>query len=765
MICFFITGCHPFRGSATIELAPDEIAKTPNVVDGATAVTASPLAIDALRNPRWSMVTTRVDRSQPRWRQEAVDAVWSTPHVDREALLAATSHSDAVIAANAAICLARLGDDRGRERLTQAVVDVQVPLELRRAAVDALGHLTAPDLADTLRRLVDDNAGDVDANERRGVYLPELHAELLYALGRQIDAAGEARFAPRGPQLAPEVKLAALDAWSHGPVAEVPQTVADWRADVDPRVRTLAIQALAARRSSQALPAAQAGLNDTELEVRLTAIRALGQIGTREAHQLVTPLATHSGELIRAAAVESLDMLSDIAAVRKAAEDKSWRVRSAVADTLVMHPHADFSPLAQTLTSDRSLEVQRQTVQAVTAWPTPLAGPVLLAAIEHSSYSVKKLALEQLADRWSPAREHSIDLPPERAVASLAKLRQQWADEQGIVPETTAAEPPTPQASELSASQQETARAALQTLSQSDLDDTQRRAVIAQLTELGPELLPWLTTFDQAAPQAIPSAVYHDVLPKLRPEFRTLLELESPQITTRRRAAERLAGQVVESPLSPLAVERLTQILERENDPSVWLAVLRAIRNHESSAGCRLAYICIGANADEVRRMACEHLATHPAPEHVAVLLPVLEDAHPNVVRAAVRALCEPGLMRDPQPLVRLLAHADRRVRLDAAKALVQMNHEAGLAAMERLAFDNDTDIRRQTIQAMGQLARPEFLATLVQQLDEGLGIGQAAELSLSQCVGTDVTRQVQTGTTGGAERVAAWRRWWSEQQ
>ncbi len=584
-------------------------------------------------------------------------------------------------------------------------------------------------------------------------------------MGRQVDAAGEPRFAPRGTQLTTDVKLAALDAWSHGPSAEMPQTVADWRADVDPRVRTLAIQSLAARRSSQAFAAAQAGLNDAELDVRLAAIHALGQIGSREAHQLLTPLAVHSGELIRAAAVEALDAVGDLAAVRKAAEDKSWRVRSAVAETLVMHPQADFIALAQTLVADRSLEVQRQTVQAVTSWPTPLAGPVLLAAVEHSSYSVKKLALEQLADRWPAAREHSIDLPPERAVESLAKLRRQWTDEHGVAANTSPIEPVPTQPQELTESQQQAARAALQTLERPDLDDTQRRAAIAQLVELGPELLPWLTAFDQATPQAIPLAVYHDVLPRLQPEFRTLIDLESQQVATRRRAAERLAAQAVETPLSPLAVERLAQVLEREQDSAVWLAVLRAIRGHDSPAGCRLAYVCIGSTADEVRRAACEHLANHPAPEHTAVLLPMLDDPHPNVVRAAVRALSQPGVTCEPERLVQLLAHSDRRVRLDAAKVLVQLNQEAGFAAMERLAFDNDTDVRRLTIQTMGQLARPEFRATLVQQLDEGLGVGQAAELSLSQCAGPEVTRQIQADTSSNTERIASWRRWWSEQK
>jgi HEAT repeat protein len=757
-------GCSPLRGSASIELVPDEIAETAKSQDASRPLVAK-VPVEQLRNDTWVTARGQLDRNTPRWMQDAADQVWSAPQVDREDLVAFLDHAEPIVAANSAICLARLKDARASEKLANVALDSQLKLELRRAAVDALGQLEDPKVIDDLRRLIDQVVTDPTAVERSRVYLPELHAELLYALNRHVDAADDPRFAPLGNQLPGNVKAAAAEAWSQGRPVEVPQVVADWRTDVDPRVRALMIKGLAQRRSSHAFQAAKAGLNDSEIEVRVAAIHALGQIGTAESHKSLLPLLQHSGELIRAAAVEAADALGDDEAVRRAAVDKSWRVRSAVADTLTIHPQLTHLKLAQDLVADRSLEVQRQVVLSITAWPTPLAGPVLFSAIEKASYSVKKAALEQLADRWPAAREHSIDLPPERAVDSLAELRRKWRDEFGEPGDT-----PTPtitpfQAATLSSEQIQLAVRALQQLRQAELDDQLRRKTIDQLISLGPGLLPWLTTYDQETPHSIPAIVYREVLPKHFGDFAALVDLELKDVATRRRVAERLAQGGDDLRLSPLAIERLSQILERENDVLVWRSILRAVHDSDSPAACRLAYTSIAQPSDEVRRLACEHLADHPAVEHAAVLLPVLDDPFPGVVRAAIHALSQPGVLSDPAPLKKLLTATDRRVRIDAAAALVRRNDEAGFAAMERLAFDPDVEVRRRAVQTMGQLERDEFRATLITLLSESQGIGFAAEASLRQIVGPETAERVAAASVAQADRVIAWRRWWEQNQ
>ncbi|HEX5500891.1 MAG TPA: hypothetical protein VFX03_16760, partial [Thermomicrobiales bacterium] len=141
---------------------------------------------DALRRDFWYPAAgpqPPVDLSQGRrWRHRQLEALLDLPADERPGFAAALAAGDAVAAANAAICLARLGDGRGRERLIETIRSRELRLPLRCAAAEALAELSAPSPLPALRELVD-RYGDGSSP----AYPADLHAELLYGLAAHVE--------------------------------------------------------------------------------------------------------------------------------------------------------------------------------------------------------------------------------------------------------------------------------------------------------------------------------------------------------------------------------------------------------------------------------------------------------------------------------------------------------------------------------------------------------------------------------------------------
>ena len=99
--------------------------------------------------------------------------------------------------------------------------------------------------------------------------------------------------------------------------------------------------------------------------------------------------------------------------VVEAAKDRSWQVRGVVADALARWPDRQGALLAGQLLDDSSIEVQRRVLAALTHWPLPQAGFVLLEAMDKNVYLTRKEAAEQLS-ALGPGR-HPGDRRPGRA--------------------------------------------------------------------------------------------------------------------------------------------------------------------------------------------------------------------------------------------------------------------------------------------------------------------------------------------------------------
>jgi HEAT repeat protein len=528
-----------------------------------------------------------------------------------------------------------------------------------------------------------------------------------------------------------QTRLAAIESWQTSQPGELPPELHKLRTDPDPRVRAAAITAIsvaaqhalaqqahgAADHAAEAFAAASAAVSDIDLQVRLAAVRALGKLQDPKARQELERIVEREGEVLRAAAVAALAELGADDGVLSAATDKSWHVRREVARALALRRDPRWVEVAHRLVVDPSLEVQQAAVEALASWPRDQAAPLLLEAVESAGLHARQEAQRQLAQVLPAASQFPVDSLAEARQAAAQHLRQQLGATMGAIHGDVAAE----------------ARRAADELLDAARIDPKREAIEEALAQLA-----------------------------------------SADLAERRRAAEALRDQAQKAAWSQSQLARLADIAAADSDPQVWRSVLSAIDEQASEPAFRLVYAALSHPAPDIRRRAAEHLARHAHPRHAAVLRAALADPDVNVVRAAVRAYGRTGAAQNLHVLEQLLAARDGQVRVAAAEALTLLGSEAGPAALERLARDLDVAVRRQAAVAMGNLADPQFAATLVSLLDDHGDVRAAALASLPK-----VAAEPSAGSTPRAgenpglqwepsatarmtqsEQIAYWKRW-----
>jgi HEAT repeat protein len=752
-------GCRPWTGQGLLQ-PPKEL---PSGQKPAGAKSDEPTTAPALTQDVWIRTLDRpgMPADAPRWHNPAMDELLAAPVARQPDFYAALDDERPIVATNAAIALSRQGQGAGSERLAEAVRATSFKLPLRRAAAEALARLSEPSTAQLLGELLD-QYGKFSA-DAAAAYVPELHAELLYGLARHVGPHEDPRFAAAAQSPAPEVRLAALAAFAGDTAGNVPTAVADLRGDPNERVRIAALAALVKREHPRALEYVEAALTDQTLEVRLAAIDCLGKVGGSEATRLLAGLLEHDSELTRAAAVSALAEMGDQQRVRSAARDKSWRVRRVVAEKLAVAPDQESLALARQFLADRVAEVQRQMVASLDNWPFERAGPLLLTAIEHSSYLSRKAAVEQLRRRWPPAADFSVDVPADRRAEALAALRKAWDAEYPPSQQLATASQP-PDKSSAAPVDAPHVNQLVDQLEEAGANASERDAAVRELKALGPAVL---AVFEQRALEGgrpLSAPIFRDVLPALGEAYAAADALSSPDVQQRRRAADRLVKQAADGPLPLLVRQRMAELGMVEGDALVCRSLLRALATDESEPATRLAYALASHRSADIRELACAYLECHPSPGHTPILLPALSDSYTPVARAAARALGHPGMLADPAPLERLLNSPDKSVRLEVATALARLKVASGPPALERLAHDPDPDIRRRTAIVMGELGDPVFTSTLIGLLDDGLAARPAALESLPRVVGRDIVADAGESAATLVDKIECWKRWWQRE-
>jgi HEAT repeat protein len=572
------------------------------------------------------------------WRHAGLEAVLSQDNA-RAQLRRAMRSTDASVAATAAIGLARLDDSSSLEQLESAAHDASLKLPDRGAAIEAIGQLDSAQADDVLAELVQE-VGRYQG-QARARYVPELHADLMRAMARR-DRDQHTQAIERGlesPSAA--VRLEATRAYAVGHRAP-PRQLVERASDDAAKVRAAAIEALVASRHPDAQEAAVRGLNDYDLHVRLAAIQALGVLPAAENAARLNELAANTSDLIRAAGLKALAKRGDLPAVVRAADDSSWRVRSVVAKALGKLPYAERAPLARALVADPSLQVQRQTLQALADWPLAEAIPALLAAIEGRTAATRREAVEQLQARWPAAAELSPVASPATLAAEAARLRDVWQREFAAEIGSRLASSSTPTSNP--------------------------------------------TEDIQAAAAAVEG-------------------LAAGALADRRAAARQLALEHAQAQLPNAALSRLRELVEEETDALVWNDLLAFLEIDGREAAADLAAIAATHPTGEVRRRACAYFAHHPSPRAAEVLMNSLADDDVTVVREAVRGLGLQPRVADLSPLRAVLTSTDSSLRLEAATSLARLGSDEGVRALLRLTHHQDPAVRRQaeaSLQAIG---------------------------------------------------------------
>ncbi len=692
---------------------------------------------------------TVLQAPEARWRYPDLDELLNRPEDRRPPFHEALSDADPIVTTNAAIALARLNDASGAAKLYEAAETPKLPLPMRCAAVEALGSLSGEEPKRLLDDLLD-RYGEPPTRDSRRVYIPELHAELVAALGRHRKPPEDPRLLAALRSSSSEVRLEALRVWAGDEAAPLPDALIDLRMAGDFRLRIGVVEALAMRKHPDANRLLGEALRDHDLRVRVAAVKALGGLGDADAEAMLEELLGHHSVRLREAAVAALAALGAQEAVLKAVGDESWRVRAEVARALADFRSPEAAVAAETLLDDPSTEVHRELLTALAGWPVEQSGPVLLRAMAKESFLCRKTAHDQLAAAWPPAVSFPAEAPADRRRPVLQRLTEAFRDEFGVA-EVPPVEPAT------DAHQPALAPEELQHVEQL-LAEGDAKALVA----FGPRVIRALEVLAFERHRPIPEDVYHTVLPELQPEFALLARLETDEVLERRRAASELDALTETSPLGRLAVERLCRLVTPEPDSLVFQSALSAVAGDGSEAACRLAYAAVGHPAAEVRRRGCMHLAAHPDPKHAPVLLPVVEDESHSVVAAAVQALGACGQLPDASGLDELLRSGNESLRFEVAAALVQLDDPRGVAALERLAYSRDAAVRRGVAETMGELGDPAFTPTLIRLLDDRVSVMRAALAALPEVVGEDVA-----ATPGGApatttERVRRWKAWFA---
>jgi HEAT repeat protein len=750
-----LVGCHAFR------TPPDAVDSPATKHPTADADQASP--VDdypaALASDAWIIRVGEqsggADEQPPKWRHAALEDLLSRPREQMPTFASWIDHPNPLVAANAAIALARLDDDAAVARLIASVRATELKLAVRRAAVEAVGALESAEVAAGLQSLLK-QYGD-HQGEARGAYSPELHAELLAALAAAAPDSARPALLAAVASPAVEVRLAALAHWSSDHDTP-PESLVELASDASPRVRAAAIELLVRSKHPQAASLATARLRDSQLEVRLAAIAALGDMPQADGPALLAPLLTNQPDAVRAAAAAALVRRGDLAQVQSALDDESSQVRLALARAMEHAPGDAAAPLAGRLLADRSGQVSQAAVAAVAEWKLPLAGPLLLDTLESKSFATRQAAAERLAERWPPAMSFEASASTGERAAQLTELRTTWRT---TFPAGSVAEPQSHESEPASSETIEQAKVWIAALDDPALADDARRGLLL----LGPQLAQVAAQVAAQNASPLSEVLFTEILPQVDPTYAEIKRLDAPEAVQRHQAASALASRCRGQSPNDLVLGRLVDALIPQRDGLAWRSIQLALAEDEREAVLRLNYAALSHPTPEVRRLGCEYCGLHGDVRHVATLLPSLEDENPAVVLAAAEALGACGRVNNPLPLVRLLASRDKQLRLVAATSLARLGQDAGRDALARLSQDTDPQTRRLAAQAMGDSGDAQFTTELVRLLSDNASVRRASLKSLAKLVGQDIGRGEGEQPPPLDEQVRRWRHWHSRQR
>lgn len=704
------------------------------------------------------------DKSERHWRHVELETSNGQILISTDELLQATTSGERIVAANAQMLLARsTGSPTTDEELAAIVADAALSAPMRAAAVETLAEHAGDPVQTTLLSLLEDQ--DRSAAGANAAYAADVHIELLQRVAAKQPPTVSPAFVRALDAQDPRVRKAAVEIWAEADAEDAPRQIVDLANDNDASVRAAALSTLAAMRHPLALESARNGLHDPQLDVHLAAIAALGKTSDPDATELLRREAAADGNVIRAAAVDALAEHGDASVAPSAASDSDSTVRAAAGRALrSVSPQIGLGT-ARTLLSDRSMAVRRAAIQSLAAWPLADAAPLLLEAMSDRALDTRKAAHVALAERF-PAADYRPHADATERQLQIAALRERLRVHDGALGLPRNETPESPAVASAASSIEipaERVETLLRVLAEEK--HPERQAAIDELQRAPRQLEMQLVRWSDEQGQMIPASVYEEVLAPSNAILKQLADWKSLTSSERRQCVGAIALSTDQSPMTPLAARRLIELVQFTEDPWLWQAALDACRASGDRNVRRFAAAALGHAAPDVRRRACDYFADHPASDAVQWLNPLLTDSVSYVAGAAASAIGGCGQPADLRPLVALCSHADADCRLAAAEALARWRDERGYAALERLALDRDPAVRIRAAQAMGEIAAPEFAATLIPLLDDDLGVRRAALASLPYVTGEQLVPADEFPAPAMSEQVTRWKRWASQRR
>jgi HEAT repeat protein len=502
-----------------------------------------------------------------------------------------------------------------------------------------------------------------------------------------------------------------------------PSTVMNCRIDPDFQVRRTFIQWLGRARPDGAFELLKTQAESAEVALRAAALESLGRLHTEAAHAEIKSQADKTRDTLRAAAVGALSGWG-IEEVAHYAHDKSQVVRMAVARELGKQPTLDSAVLLTAMVVDPSLDVQLVAVDAVKTWPNDVAFPLLLHAMRDSSAKTRMAAFGQVSQRKKVDVDYRFDGPPDQRQASVNAVAAAVGSSLSYLDQMLRREPRA--GLQVNALRVSEIREHLTTLIENPSDSAAATSAREWLTGIGPKDLPVVEAFLKSPTKASPEAIYRDVLSRISPVYAALVDLESSDLTVRRRGARTLADRGQAVSLSRPVLSRLQERLYRENDELVWRWALSAIGSDSTEDCAEIANLGLHHQAAEVRQLACEYLGRHGQPAYAVSLLNLLDDRDRGVKLAAIRALgncgnqiavrgLKPDKTHNASPNLRsLLSSSDGAVQFAAAVSLCRLGTAEGMQELVRLSYHANSDMREQAVKEMGLSGQTRFVSHLV---------------------------------------------------
>lgn len=442
--------------------------------------------------------------------------------------------------------------------------------------------------------------------------------------------------------------------------------------DDSPNVVAAAAEALGQLGSARALPPLTRLLEAEDFWLRAAAVVALGQLKDSRAVPALSSLAGTAG--LEKLVVEALrrighpDALDGLARLRETAFDEALRAAGSI---LCSHPEVE-APAWVREGARRVEEALRY--ELVEDDEPPVARLLGLTGTTEALGTLLDLACEPR--RSEAAISGLLVTPPAPRIAAILE-RLPEADREDRVTLLSVLPPVTePEAIHellpLLAEQDETVRAAAaEALARAPADQA-LPLLASELDREGvaPEVIRALGGLGGAACQSL--------LPLLR----------DSSADVRVAAAEALARCADEA-----IVEDVLDALERERDPGVRLALLRALGAAGGERAVRRLSDALDAPSLRTRLAAIEGLGLTGSPEAVPALRRSLGASDPET-RAAIRAL---GDLRDPAAaslLRRYLEADDPDLRRSAARAAIHLATALDAETVRRLAADSDPWVR-----------------------------------------------------------------------